>query len=66
MQSPTDRLDPTFSLDAIVTPEQFRDALSRLRGLEIEGEDSPRSRERAALEIGICRYLANCELRVRN
>lgn len=65
MQSLTDRLDRTFSLDAIVTPEQFRDALSRLRGLEIEGEDSPR-RERAALEIGICRYLANCERRVRN
>lgn len=66
MKSPHDQLAPLQS-DAIATPEQFRDALSRLRRLEIEKEEgSPRSRERAALEIGICRYLASCELRIRD
>lgn len=49
----------------IETPEQFRDALERLRHIEIETDDSPRGRERAALELRICQYLASCEKRVR-
>jgi len=49
----------------IETPEQFRDALERLRCLDIVADDSPRGRERAELELRICRYLATCEQRVR-
>lgn len=51
--------------ELIETPEQFREALERLRFLECEAEDSPRGRERAELELSISRYLAGCEHRVR-
>lgn len=49
----------------IETAEELRDALERLRRIEIADQDSPRGRERAELEIGICRYLASCEHRIR-
>jgi hypothetical protein len=49
----------------IETPEQLRAALDRLRCIEIEHEESPRGRERAELELSICRYLARCEHRIR-
>jgi hypothetical protein len=57
------RIFPTS--EPIETPEQFREALERLRRLEIAAEDSPRGRERAELELSICRYLARSEIRVR-
>ncbi|MGO4175624.1 hypothetical protein [Bosea sp. TAF32] len=64
MQNSTQtRILPTF--EPIETPEQLREALERLRRLEIAAEDSPRARERAELELNICRYLARCEIRVR-
>lgn len=49
----------------IETTEQFRDALERLRRIEITAEGSPRQRERAELEMSICRYLVSREQRVR-
>ncbi|MGO4171095.1 hypothetical protein [Bosea sp. TAF32] len=56
---------PFIAPNPIETPEQFRDALERLRCLEFEAGDAPRGRERAELELSICRYLANCGQRIR-
>lgn len=49
----------------IETPGQLREALERLRRLEITAEGSPRERERTELELSICRYLASLERVVR-
>ncbi|CAM5195134.1 hypothetical protein BTHI11S_00216 [Bosea thiooxidans] len=49
----------------IETTEQFRDALERLRRIEITADGSPRQREKAELEMSICRYLVSREHRVR-
>ena len=49
----------------IETPEQFREALERLRSIEFAQDGSPRGLERAELELSICRYLARGEIRVR-
>lgn len=57
--------NPIRVTQPIETPEQFRAALDRLRCIEFEHEESPRGRERAELELSICRYLARCEHRVR-
>lgn len=53
------------SVKPIETPDEFREALERLRRIEVADADSPRGRERADLEIEICRYLAGCEQRTR-
>jgi len=64
MQNPVQgRMFPVAKL--IESPEQFREALERLRCIEIRSEDSPRGREKAELELSICRYLASCEHRIR-
>lgn len=49
----------------IENPEEFREALERLRRVEVADEDSPRGRERSELEIEICRYLSSREHRIR-
>lgn len=49
----------------IETAAELREALERLRRIEIADEDSPRGRERAELELAICRYLASCGRRIR-
>lgn len=58
-------LGPTPTTTPIETPEQFRDALERLRRIEITASGSPRERERTELELSICRYLASLEHLVR-
>lgn len=54
-----------LSVRPIETAAELREALERLRRLEIAGQESPRGRERAELELAICRYLASREQRVR-
>ncbi|HEY5797059.1 MAG TPA: hypothetical protein VIU82_18780 [Bosea sp. (in: a-proteobacteria)] len=44
---------------AITNPEQFREALERLRLLEKAAEKSSLGRERASLELAVARYLSN-------
>lgn len=52
-------------IQPIESPEELREALERLRWLEWADRDCPRGRERAELEIEICRYLASREYRIR-
>ena len=46
---------------AITTPEQFREALDRLRFLEKAAEKSSLGRERDSLELAVARYLSTRE-----
>lgn len=45
----------------ITSPDQFREALERLRFLEKAAEGSSLGRERASLELAVSRYLSSRE-----